>query len=122
METKQHRLCWRRHFRKAKQIALREFSAFFILISVLAGTLAFFAVTKGSWDNLATSWYVLAIVATLLSLPKIYPKLAEYKGPYIIWFASAFREGFLFVMTLPTGPTKCHEKLVQFWTWLKHTK
>lgn len=100
---------------KCRQILIREAKALFAGVSTFAGAATFFLIVDRSWGIVPADWWQMALAATLMCLPKVYAKLHESDEPYVILFALAFREGFLYLTFIAPDLSKWVTKMRGLW-------
>lgn len=82
---------------KLKHVVKREGRALFAAGSVFVGVSTLLLIVESSWQAMPADWWRLALVVTFMALPEVFVKLQEADEPYLILFALAFREGFLYL-------------------------
>lgn len=116
--AKRNRVTRRKHFvERVRQIARHEGPALFICVAMIAGAAAFCAMVSRIWD-IGVDWKWIAVIASLVNLPRAFAKLKDSKEPYTIRFARAFREGFLSLSSAAPNLAKGILKVRGFWKHL----
>jgi hypothetical protein len=92
-----------------------EGSALLTAAFVFAGATSFIIILQKVW-NIEVEWgWLLALVATMFTLPKTFSRLARSKAPLTIKAATAFQGGFVALQAMVPDLTNWVTKMRIFW-------
>lgn len=103
------------HREKLMQVAKRETKALFAAAAIFAGVSIFLWIVQSSWEAMPADWWRLALAVTFMTLPEAFAKLKDADDPYVILFALAFRDGFLYLPVIGPDLAKWVTKTRKLW-------